>query len=110
VDLLSIDGLRKALLGTTGKQRPTGDELKRDALLVNKFTQSAEYQVWAEEAWATISVNLQKSFDAKTDKETNLALGAVKGAMELLKISHDARREFERLQNEKDVKLATARR
>ena len=109
-ELFSVEGFRKALLGVAGKNRPTAPELARDAALVTRFANSQEYQIWAEEAWATVATQLQLALSAKSDREANIALGAVRGAMELLSTAYKARREHERLAKEVQAQNATSRR
>jgi hypothetical protein len=110
LDLLKSLTGRKALLGVARASRPSQEEIARDANLVTKMAQTEGYQAWSEEVWATVAVDLQKAFDAKTDREATLHLGAVKGAFQLLAVAENARRERDRLVKAAQPVSSTSRR
>lgn len=99
-ELLGQDSLREEFLGAKLPRQPSPNQLLNDTANYVKYTQSAEYKVWAKEAWAQVLYEFDTILDPKsTVDQVNNARGAARATLDLLRKSYHARQTYDSLAN-----------
>lgn len=90
--LLANGDNRESFLGVKNPKFPTAQEIRDNAARLAAYSDSKDYLVFAEEAWARVLSHLDTILDDKTSFErVQYHRGALREALDLLRVSYQAR-------------------
>jgi hypothetical protein len=103
-DLLGNGALRDDLIGMSKITPPSPDQILTDANKILSYASQSDYKVWAKEVWAHIITHLDVIQDPKASMdEVNFHRGALRQALDLLRVSYRARLLKEQLEAEQEA-------
>lgn len=90
--LLAEPRTKEEFLGMLTPAMPTPEGIRKDSAAIVAHSNSAEYKLWANEAWSQVIDGLDKILDDRSSNEVvQYHRGAVKAALDLLRISYKAK-------------------
>lgn len=82
----------ESLLGVKEMVMPTPDVQKNDAARLYNYSKTADYKIFADEAWSRVLNHLDVMMDERSSKErVDYHRGAAKATLDLLRLSYQAR-------------------
>lgn len=99
VSILAENRNKETLLGIKPMPLPNPEQIKRDAAKLTNYSQSGDYKIFADEVWARVLTHLDALLDPKTTA-LDYHRGALKEALDLLRLSYQARAIVEQYSNE----------
>lgn len=104
--LLAEPRNKEEFLGMLTPVMPTPDSIRKDSAAIVAHSHSQEYKTWANEAWGQIIDGLDKILDDRSSNEVvQYHRGAVKAALDLLRISYKAKFVTGQFENEENASL-----
>ena len=95
-ELLAYGDNREGFLGIKATALPTPDQVRTQAAKMARYSESKDYQVFAEEVWARVLSHLDVILDDKSsDEKVKYHRGALREALDLLRVSYAARNVLE---------------
>lgn len=108
--ILSEVSNREELLGMKAPIIPTPDGIRVDAAKILKYTDTAGYKKYAEEAWSQVIQGLDKILDSRTSRDQrDFYCGEVNATLNLLRLSYRAKLVMEELDKEQNAPLQRTR-
>lgn len=106
-DILSTEASKEELLGMKAPLSPTTEQIIQDANRLINYSHSADYRVWAKEAWSKVLSHIDAVQSSKsTTDEVNFHRGALKATLDLLRVSYQARAVRDSLEAQENVSTA----
>lgn len=91
-DLLGNQNNADTFLGIREIIAPDQKQLTSDAAKLVRYSNADDYKIFADEVWSRVIAHLDVMMDEKASKErVDFHRGAAKEALDLLRLSHQAR-------------------